>query len=233
MIDLQNAVAELSRLPLADHTLESLMAEICRLVVDLVPGAAEVSVTIVEGDHAWTAAFSGPMALALDERQYALGHGPCVDGAVSGTRTEIPDMATETRWADYAPAALARGARSSMGVPIPVQREVVAAINIYGTEPYAFDSTGVALAEEFAGYAGVALANLSHIVTAQQTSQALQEAMHSRAVIEQAKGMLMGDRRVTADAAFDLLVALSQASGRPLRDEAQALVDDAAGGPGP
>jgi AmiR/NasT family two-component response regulator len=53
--------------------------------------------------------------------------------------------------------------------------------------------------------------------------------MQSRAVIEQVKGILMGQRRCTTQDAFDLLVRLSQDTNRKLREVAQALVDDATG----
>jgi AmiR/NasT family two-component response regulator len=56
-------------------------------------------------------------------------------------------------------------------------------------------------------------------------AEQLQTAMESRAVIEQAKGVLMGQRRCTADEAFEILVKLSQQSNRKLREVAQALVD--------
>jgi AmiR/NasT family two-component response regulator len=53
--------------------------------------------------------------------------------------------------------------------------------------------------------------------------------MRSRAVIEQAKGILMSQRRCDASAAFSLLAAASQRSNRKLRDIAQALVDGVSG----
>lgn len=56
-------------------------------------------------------------------------------------------------------------------------------------------------------------------------AEQLQAAMDSRAVIEQAKGVLMGQQHCTPDKAFDRLVALSQQSNRKLRDVARALVD--------
>jgi AmiR/NasT family two-component response regulator len=54
----------------------------------------------------------------------------------------------------------------------------------------------------------------------------LAEAMRSRAVIEQAKGILIGDKRVSADEAFALLVRMSQNANVKVRDVAQRLVDE-------
>jgi AmiR/NasT family two-component response regulator len=111
---------------------------------------------------------------------------------------------------------------------VPLQREVTAALNIYSVGEDAFDDDAVALASTFGAYAGVALANM-HLYEAQgQVAEQLQVAMQSRAVIEQAKGILMGQRRCSAEEAFNALVLLSQAANRKLRDVAQELVDDVA-----
>jgi AmiR/NasT family two-component response regulator len=77
--------------------------------------------------------------------------------------------------------------------------------------------------------AAVAMAN-SHLYDSQAAlAHHMQTAMASRAVIEQAKGIVMGERHCSADEAFQLLVKLSQRTDRKLRDVAQALVDRAAG----
>ena len=55
--------------------------------------------------------------------------------------------------------------------------------------------------------------------------------MASRAVVEQARGILMGQRRVSADEAFGILRTLSQTSNRKLRDVAQAVIDMATDNP--
>ena len=150
----------------------------------------------------------------------------CIEG---GEPLIVPDMDSEPRWPDWAKSAAVLGAGSSLSMPVPLQREVFAALNIYSLERDAFDDAAVELASTFAAYAGVALANM-HLYTAQgQVAEQLQAAMRSRAVIEQAKGILMGQRRCTSQEAFDILVGLSQDTNRKLREVAQALVDDTAG----
>jgi AmiR/NasT family two-component response regulator len=116
-----------------------------------------------------------------------------------------------------------------MSIPVPLQREVSAALNVYSTQAGAFDEAAVEVASTFAAYAAVALANM-HLYQAQgKVAEQLQIAMQSRAVIEQAKGILMGQRRCSASEAFDILVRLSQDTNRKLRDVAAALVEDATG----
>jgi GAF domain-containing protein len=226
--DARAALDELSRTALAEHTLESVMQKVAELCKRAIPGVEEASVTMIEDGVPATVACTGQLAVELDERQYERGSGPCLDGAAAGTAVEIPDFAAETRWADYAAAGVRLGAGSSLTLPVPLQREVMAALNLYSTRPRAFDDTSRELATSFAAHAGVALANMRLYESKARLAEQLQEAMRSRAVIEQAKGILMGARRCTADEAFDILVGLSQRSNRKLRDVAAALVAEAA-----
>ena len=225
----QDAFAELARLTLSDQSLETVMDTIARLTKQSIRGASEVSVTLVERGEPTTVASTGQLASDLDERQYERGYGPCLASVEGGEPVVINDMSADPRWRDWASQAVERGAHSSLSIPVPVQREVLAAINVYSTDANAFDQDSIKLAETFSGYAGVALANM-HLYQAQaQVAEQLQNAMQSRAVIEQAKGILMGERRCDAREAFDVLVALSQDTNRKLRDVAQALVDRATG----
>ena len=224
----QDAFAELARITLADHSLDSVMDKIATLAKHALQLDGDVSVTLVERGEASTVAQTGPLALELDERQYDRGYGPCLDCIDGGEPLVVSDMEDEPRWPDWAKSATSLGAGSSLSMPVPLQREVTAALNIYSRDRDAFDDAAIELASTFAAYAGVALANM-HLYTAQgQVAEQLQTAMRSRAVIEQAKGILMGQRRCSAQDAFDLLVRLSQDTNRKLRDVAQALGDDAA-----
>ena len=185
--------------------------------------------TLVEDGRAKTVALTGRLAMSLDERQYERGFGPCLDSIVGGQQVHIGSMRGDTRWPDFAAHAVREGAGSSLSIPVPVQREVAAALNIYAFDEDAFDEQSVELAGTFAAYAGVALANM-HLYEAQgRVAEQLQQAMRSRAVIEQAKGVLMAERRCTAEDAFHLLVDLSQRSNRKLKDVAEALVQRASG----
>ena len=221
----QDAFEELGRLAFSDHTVESVMDKIAALTKRTVVGASEVSVTLVERGAPSTVAFTGQLAVDMDERQYARGHGPCLDSIAGGEPVRIRSMREEDRWPDWAAEAQRNGVGSSLSIPVPLQREVSAALNIYSTDESAFGDEAVEVASTFAAYAAVALANM-HLYRAQsRLAEELQTAMKHRAVIEQAKGILMGARRCTADQAFDVLVRMSQAGNRKLRDVAQAIVD--------
>ena len=221
----QEAFEELARLTLADQSMESVMDMVAQLTRRTVPGADEVSVTLVEPSRARTVACTGPLALRLDERQYERGHGPCLDCIEGAETVRIDSTSTEQRWPGYAAEAREHGVGSVLSLPVPLQREVAAGLNVYAAREHAFDDAAVGLGTVFAGYAAVALANMQVLEAQSRVVEQLGSAMQSRAGIEQAKGILMGQRRCSAEEAFAILVTLSQTSNRKLRDVAQAVVD--------
>jgi GAF domain-containing protein len=225
----QDAYRELAAITLSDHSVESVMDKVASLAKQTIANADDVSVTLRGNGESTSVAFTGRLSLALDERQYEKGYGPCIAAVDGGEIMHIEDMNDEQRWPDWAAEAVAQGAGSSLSLPLPVQREVGAAINIYSTKRHAFDAASIEVASTFAAYAGVALANMHSYEGQAHVAEQLQAAMKSRAVIEQAKGIVMAQRGCDAEAAFDVLVQLSQASNRKLRDIAEVMVAAVAG----
>src|SRR4051794_12293914 len=93
-----DAVSRLARVPLAGSELDQILQLVADLAADTIPGADEVSVTLVRNDRGVTAAYSGELALAVDERQYEVDHGPCLDASRGNELLVVDDMRTETRW---------------------------------------------------------------------------------------------------------------------------------------
>jgi GAF domain-containing protein len=218
-------LAELGRFVVGEVSLEGAMLRIASAAKVLLEPVDEASITFVRGEAAWTAASTGNLATQLDEAQYDLGRGPCVDAASGGVRVSIPDLATDERWIEYGRRAVAAGAGSSLSLPFPVQEHVLAALNLYATTAHAFGEDEVELAREIAARAAVALVNAVRYESASDTADQLRKAMESRAVIEQAKGVIMGQSRCSAEEAFDVLVRASQRENRKLRDIALEIVE--------
>jgi GAF domain-containing protein len=221
------AFDELGVLAFGQQPLSDVLARTAELTKRVLRVPVEASVTLIEPDEATTPAFTNQIAKDLDETQYAIGYGPCLAAAEAGHLVSIEDTSADTRWPQFVDDAANKGIRSTLSVPLPVQRQVIGALNLYATELGVFDPEVVALAEQFGDYAAVAIANTTLYMSAAQLAEQMQAAMTSRAVIEQAKGMLMVQRKCDADAAFDILVQLSQHSHRKLREVAQVVVDQA------
>ena len=224
--DPRAAFAELSKIMLGEQPLAETLARVAQLAKQSIPGAAEVSVTLLHDTQVATVAFTGSLAAQLDERQYEAGFGPCVDAALSGTTIAIENTEASPTYPDFARLARRHGVTRTLSTGLPVQRRTIGALNIYGADEGAFDDTTRELATAFASYAAVALANADLYASTANLAANLQRALESRAVIDQAKGILMRDHRISPDAAFDLLVQLSNAGNRKLRAIAQDVVDD-------
>jgi GAF domain-containing protein len=223
--DPRDAVAELARLVFDTTTMDAMLQRIAELARQLIPGVTEASVTLIANDKAHTAACTGRLALDLDESQYGRGYGPCLEAAVGEEIREITDARQETRWPDYARTAVERGSLSSLSVPLPVREGIHGGLNLYAVDADGFDDDARHMSRAFASYAAVAVHNMHLYESTRDQAEHLDIAMQTRAVIEQAKGILMSQRRCDAEEAFALLAAASQRSNRKLRDIAQAIVD--------
>jgi AmiR/NasT family two-component response regulator len=117
----------------------------------------------------------------------------------------------------------------SLSVPLRAGG-LTAAVNLYATQTGAFGDASAEAARDLVGYTAAVLSVSEQRERATMLADQLQTAMDSRAVIEQAKGILMAKHGLNADAAFDALVRISQESHRKLRDVAYQLVEQTRAG---
>ena len=220
------AIIELASIILSSASMEAVLRRATEVAKRTIAGAEDVSVTVEDG-HPYTVAASGDFAVAVDETQYAAGAGPCLEALHTGRVVLVEDLTRDARWPEYATHAIEKGVRSSLSVPLRAGEATIGAFNSYSRSAGTFDAEACAAAESLAGYAGVVLNNAVLYFDAASRAEQMAEAMKSRAVIEQAKGILMGSRHCDADEAFRILVGLSQHSHRKLRDVAQAIVNEA------
>jgi GAF domain-containing protein len=224
--DATEVLERLGRLSLRELSMESLLQTVADLAKSVMPGAPEASVTLLVQDRPTTIASTGGLATDLDEAQYDRGHGPCLHAARTGEVVEVRDTRTDGRWPDYLPRAAEAGNFSSLSLPLAVDADaqLTGALNVYARRPDAFDERSRSVGTRFAPYAAVAAGNLYAYQSARDMADNLQIALASRAVIDQAKGILMERHKFTADQAFQVLARVSMQANRKLRDVADHLV---------
>ncbi|MFC7164418.1 ANTAR domain-containing protein, partial [Aquipuribacter hungaricus] len=223
------AIAELASLSLAGTSLTDVVRQVATLAQASIPGADEVSITLVEGAKAHTVAFTGDLAAQLDERQYDEGSGPCMDAARQGGTVPLFDLGRDLddhrRYPRFVDAARRAGVTGSLSVGMAVPSRVVGALNMYARgDGSGLGPSSVPAAEAFAGYAATTLANAHLLHSAQRVAEQMKAALVSRATIEQAKGVLMARTGCTPDDAFAELVRLSRSQNRKLAQVAAELV---------
>jgi GAF domain-containing protein len=215
---------ELARVVLVGRELPEVLTEVVGIARRAIPGSEATSITLIRNERAFTAAYDGQLAMDADELQYQRGYGPCLDAGRAGELFVVTDMRTEERWPDYARHALERGVGSSLSVPLPFQGATIGALNNYSGRPHAFGGADVRLGEEVAAFVAIAVGNAEGAARATTDVANMRQAMVSRSVIEQAKGILMERYKITAEQAFTLLTHASQRANIKLRDIAEELV---------
>lgn len=174
-------------------------------------------------------AFTDPMVAEIDKSQYEHDRGPGLDAARTRETVEVQDLRNETRWPEFVTSALNHGIRSALSVPVVAADDSLGALNFYDRRTAYFDVLKRDLAASFASQCAVAGGYWKHATEA----SGLAKAMETRAIIEQAKGIIMASSHCDAEAAFDLLRQQSQHQNRKLRDIAAELVNDQASRPWP
>jgi GAF domain-containing protein len=162
----------------------------------------------------------------VEQTQERAQDGVCVAAFTSGNRVTVPDLAAvRDRWEDFRNEARAVGFAAVAGIPMRLDDEVLGAVNIYSAEPRAWSDEDVATARVLADMATSYLVNASELEKSRRTAEQLQEALHSRVTIEQAKGILSAERRITMDEAFNVLRDHARNHNANLRAVAEAVVN--------
>jgi GAF domain-containing protein len=227
------AAAELTQLAgimLTAADLDEALVEVTRVSVRAVAPADGCSITMRAAGVPTAPAADDDWATGLDKLQFAEQEGPCLDCLREGVVIRVRDLEDEPRFPSWAPRAAEEGARSALSVPLMADGRTVGALNLYGREPGAFGAEHLAFAQLLAAHASLAVQAAAAYYSSRDLAEQMRRALDSRAVIDQAKGIVMARQGCSADAAFDVLVAQSQRSNRKLRDVAQDLVDGAGGG---
>ncbi|MGH8886175.1 MAG: GAF and ANTAR domain-containing protein [Egibacteraceae bacterium] len=227
--ELQESFAVLSGLLLDEETVESTLQQIAALPVRLLEHCDAVGVSLVADDHIETTVATDLIAQEVDELQYSTREGPCLDSIRQRAVVRIDSMAQERRWPTYVPQAADKGVLSSLSLPLEVRGHALGALNCYSRREHAFAETDLDLVGLFASHAAIALANSQIYARNVQLGRQLQQALESRDVIGQAKGILMEREHKTSGQAFEMLVRISQRSNQKLRDIAQQVINSTVG----
>lgn len=161
------------------------------------------------------------MTEAVEEIQYALGEGPCVDAFHEQAAVLIPDLANPelTRWPGFREGALAAGACAAFGFPLRIGGVCIGALNLYHDRAGALSAEQSADARALAHVATRAVLGWQSAAAPSVPWQLEQVPVH-RAVVHQAAGMVAVQAGVPVDDALALLRAYAFAEGRRLGDVA-------------
>lgn len=222
--ELWRAVADLSGLLLSEETQETTLRRVSDLAVTSMASCDAVGVTLFVDGAPTTRAATGGLVYEVDHYQYDIGAGPCLQTTEEGVIVEVADMAADDRWPEFSRHAAERGILSSLSFPLKARGRSLGALNLYSFRAHAFSEADRRTGTLFAAQAAAALANAATYSAAVRLAQELREALDSRAVIDQAMGILIGQNGYSQDLAFETLRVTSQSQNRKLRHVAEEIV---------
>ncbi|MFL5997989.1 MAG: GAF and ANTAR domain-containing protein [Streptomyces sp.] len=210
------------------ESLEDFLQTLADAALDL-SHAQGAGLTLERDGRPLTVVSAGTAATKLDEKQYGQDDGPCLRSLRTGQELAVKDMLTETRWGDYPAYAADCGIRSSLSLPIAARTHTVGALNLYAAPPDSFGQADLTALRSLTAQASGGIALAQRIADTQEFADQLQTAMKSRSVIDQALGVIMGQRRCSADEAFGVLRSASQHRNIKLRDLCAELITNITG----
>jgi ANTAR domain/GAF domain len=217
------AVRTAALLSLAAATEERSLCQLTALAASQIPGCAAASVVIWRGGELTGQAASHPEPSKLVAVQLASGRGPMLDSMTDAAPVSCPDTLTDTRWPEFAAAALQIGVRSC--VALSYHGEAIVSLSLFGTRPRALDPGQLQLAELLVAYCSALVGAVADYGESRRMADQLREAASARAVVDQAKGILMHALGCSADEALERMRAVSQRSHLRATEVAQRVID--------
>lgn len=223
--EVTHALEALAEALAVEEDFHALLDQACRQVIQAVPGVDMASVTIVRDGAAETLAATDERIVSLDVGQYRAGQGPGLQAITTGEIVRIEVDQAQQRWPVFAAAARTAGIGSFLSAPLRIDSEFTGAVNCYGVKHHGFRELDAQLLSLYTTAVKATLRSVRRYHQARDLTEQLRAALTSRAVIDQAKGIVMAVNHVDPDAAFGLLVAQSQRDNIKLRDLAARLVN--------
>lgn len=227
-LGLADAYAELQNLILDGPDVTGFLNQLVTLATAIVPGA-HCGITLRRDHQVATVVSSDALAMRMDEIQYLDGHGPCMEAMRNGTRVDVPDMAAETRWGAYSAHGQAHGINTAVSLPFTVDGQSIGAVNLFSATPHAFTGPDIDRMQAFTAQASTALTILLRHARQTVLDEQVQEALASRALIDQALGILMVTNKINSREAFAILRHTSQTTNRKVTDIAAELIRTSTG----
>jgi GAF domain-containing protein len=183
-------VAEVAQLLEGDEIPDEALHRLTALGAELVPGGTAAAVTITMANGALTFAASDQRLDELHRVQLDGGEGPVVETLRHNEPRRVDNTMTERRWPAFCRAAVEAGFGSCLVLPLRTDRQPAGAVALYAPEPDVFRGAVHDVALLVAAQGGSAVHNASLYGSCRRMVDNLHIALESRAVIEQAKGIL-------------------------------------------
>lgn len=228
-VERAHAITELHTLLLEAAGVEEFVEGVAQAAAAHIRPDAHVAIMLKRQGRPVGVAASDERAAQCDEVEFAADEGPCLTSAETGERIVIQELDGDERWPAWAAAARQAGFRSAAAIPRQVREGVHIAINLYSEQPGVWDDDALSTAEMYADEVARTLRLCLRSADQAEINEDLKTALASRAVIDQAMGVIMAENRCSSEEAFRILRSASQNRNLKLRDIAATLIENITG----
>jgi GAF domain-containing protein len=224
--DVRHALAELGKLRFGEMRVEDAMHQIVQTTHSIfaVDGAC---LMLADVEHQLrNAAVSDDRMRHLEEIQMRHHEGPCITAFQDKELVSAEDVTDDHRWPLFSAAAVRSGVRAVLASPIPYNQDAVGVVAVVSEERHPWSAEGELALLAFTDLAALLIASMLQGEQQTELAAQLQAALNSRAIIEQAKGILMGRNGVSARTAYEQLRAQARAQRRKLTAVSADLIRD-------
>jgi hypothetical protein len=200
---------------------------LCQVCADVTGLTGAGIMLIIDDSHRGSLCTTNRVSALIEDLQYTLGEGPCVDAFHAGEPILEPDLAgvLANRWMAFTPPAVEAGVRAVFGFPVQVGAARLGALNLYRDEPGPLTADQFADAVVLAGVAARAVLAIQAEAPAGELAADLEATGDFRLVVHQASGMVSVQLTVSVAEALVRLRAYAFAENRPLADVARDVVN--------
>jgi GAF domain-containing protein len=226
--DVREALAQLGKLRFGELSIEDAMKEIVQTTHAIFNVDGAVLMLADTEHHLRNAAVSHDRLAYLEELQVRHQEGPCVAAFEEKELISAQDLRTDDRWPLFTAAAVDQGLRAVLASPLPYNQNAVGVVSVLSEQAHPWSPEGELALLAFTDLAALLIATMMQGQEKSQLATQLQGALSSRAIIEQAKGVLIGQQGLSPRAAYEQLRAQARSQRRKLTALCADIVRDAA-----
>ena len=219
-------IADLARSLASEPTVQATLQRIVDMAVEEIDGCEGAGILLIDKGTIAVGAWSNDLVRRIEHLEFEVGEGPCIDAIWQRPVFESADLHDQIlEWPKFVPGAIESGIESMLAFRLFAVEETLGALDLYSGQRGGFDESARAFGAVFAAHAALALVGAQIHERDLATAANLREALATRDLIGQAKGVLMANQHIDADTAFALLRTTSQLRNEKLRLVAEYVVE--------
>jgi transcriptional regulator with GAF, ATPase, and Fis domain len=162
----------------------------------------------------------------IEIMQLDANEGPCMECFRTAVVVSVPNIETDVwRWPEFGQVAREQGVHSIYAIPLRLRETTIGTLNLMRDTVGELNRHDIRAAQALADVATIGILHERTIREGSEVRDQLQNALSSRIIIEQAKGVVAETRDITTEEAFQLIRNHSRSNNEPLREVAQRVVD--------